>query len=343
MNLQRVDVIDTSAVTARNRPQHKRAPHFRVTGCLAATLARRHGRIVEPKTPSPRTTTASEDAVHAIETTIDLFGSYLDPTPSTSTAPSSEYTWASDVLASSGIVSLTFHDLGAFVYVPCPYPALPFGQLKFPTVALPLGQFQDLVSMEKAVLSASGVPFSTLNAYAEALSMPFGQSLQHMFPSLSFALPLPADGISTITSYVSGISSEQWQWMISAVEPASPPKPWYEETLRALDKIEGFGALGVGWAGDDSVPADDPTREAATDLVINLCEHWQPPQVTLSADGEIGMAWYRAGNRVEVLVQPDGYIVSLGKFDGAFIDGDDVAWSSETPPKLLQLLGRLFS
>jgi hypothetical protein len=183
-------------------------------------------------------------------------------------------------------------------------------------------------------------------------SAPFGNNVDYRPPSPAFVHDLFHRWLSR-----SGLSNpSRYEAQEDPIDPSPscavmafhkkeaslPVNSFGDQSRKALDKIEGFGRLEAGWAGEGTVPPSEPTCNAAASLVRNLSERWPAPQVTLSVDGEIGLTWHKAGNRVEVLIDQDIYVVSLGKFDNEYVDGDEVEWGSEAPPGLLQLLGRLY-
>jgi hypothetical protein len=112
-------------------------------------------------------------------------------------------------------------------------------------------------------------------------------------------------------------------------------------TKELAEKIEGFADLPTSWAGTDTVIPSQETRSAAMGLLRNLSSDYPLPQVTPSADGEIGFVWYGRGSRVEALLGADIHLVWFGEFAGEIEAGDDVIWSGANPDGLLQMIERL--
>lgn len=100
-----------------------------------------------------------------------------------------------------------------------------------------------------------------------------------------------------------------------------------------VTQLESFSDLPADWAGDETHMPSKSTITSAMTLLSSLSSDHVLPQVSPSADGEIGFTWLTDGLRVEALLYPDNHLVWLwtsdgnvnpggeGSFDGSFPDG----------------------
>lgn len=83
------------------------------------------------------------------------------------------------------------------------------------------------------------------------------------------------------------------------------------------------------------------TDETIANILELLPASLDIPQISYSDDGEIGLFWFKSGNRVEVYLDSEGHLTWVGKFDQRFESGGDVDWSGTIPVGLIQMLRRL--
>lgn len=93
---------------------------------------------------------------------------------------------------------------------------------------------------------------------------------------------------------------------------------------------------------NDSTPVSEDTEQVAIQILGLLPKDLPLPQPTVSEDGEIILSWYGPNGRVEMFIDPSLHIVSFGRFESGFIDGDDVEWSRTLPPKTVDLVRRAY-
>ena len=74
----------------------------------------------------------------------------------------------------------------------------------------------------------------------------------------------------------------------------------------------------------------------ACNLVEKLPASVRLPQVSPSAEGEIGLSWFNGGKRLEAMLQPDWHLVWVKKVEDKFVPGDDIDLERECS------FGRLF-
>jgi hypothetical protein len=94
------------------------------------------------------------------------------------------------------------------------------------------------------------------------------------------------------------------------------------------NRIEGFTSLPSDWGGEDTIIVHRQTLDVAKRLVRELPKKWPLPQATLSPDGEIAFTWFKGGNRLEALLQPDHHLVWVVKNDGEYAPGRDIDLSA---------------
>jgi hypothetical protein len=106
------------------------------------------------------------------------------------------------------------------------------------------------------------------------------------------------------------------------------------------EKIDDFAGLPTEWAGNDTVLPSSKTRLLAKKILKGLSSDNALPQVTPSAEGEIGFVWYGQDRRVEVLLGPDDHLVWFGEFAGITESGGDIVWAGIIPDGLLDMIER---
>jgi hypothetical protein len=112
---------------------------------------------------------------------------------------------------------------------------------------------------------------------------------------------------------------------------------------RLIRSIESLAHLPPDWAGKGTIGPNEQTKKRAQEFALALKSGRQLPQASASADGEIGFVWFSPKGRVEAILQPDGHLVSIGKFGNEFGEGEDAVWNGTLPPGLTRLLDRLFA
>jgi len=101
--------------------------------------------------------------------------------------------------------------------------------------------------------------------------------------------------------------------------------------LAALwERIKSFTRKPAGWAGEDSVPVSRETAQHAYDLLTNLPEHLRVPQATMSAEGEIGLTWFKGSDCLDALIAPDGYLSWATNIGDEFFEGEALELASIT-------------
>ena len=92
-----------------------------------------------------------------------------------------------------------------------------------------------------------------------------------------------------------------------------------------LSRIESFATLPKDWGGEDTILAGRQTLDVAKRLVRELPRKWPLPQATASPEGEIAFTWFKGGNRLEALLQPDQHLIWVVKHDdGQYAPGRDI-------------------
>jgi len=100
-------------------------------------------------------------------------------------------------------------------------------------------------------------------------------------------------------------------------------------------QLEGFSDLPSDWAGDETVLPSRGTISSAKTLLSSLSSDHILPQVSPSADGEIGFTWLMNGLRVEALLYPDNHLVWLWSSDGTVNPGGEQLFNGSFPDGLL--------
>jgi hypothetical protein len=100
------------------------------------------------------------------------------------------------------------------------------------------------------------------------------------------------------------------------------------ERSQLTNRIESFLKLPKDWGGEDTILIDQQTLDFAKRLVRELPEKWPLPQATSSPEGEIAFTWFKGGNRLEALLQPDRHLVWVVKNDGEYALGRDIDLSA---------------
>ena len=97
-----------------------------------------------------------------------------------------------------------------------------------------------------------------------------------------------------------------------------------QERSLLSSRIESFTKLARDWAGEDTIVVDQQTLDVAKRLVRELPNKWPLPQATPSPEGEIALTWFKGGNRLEALLQPDRHLIWVVKNDGEYAPGRDI-------------------
>jgi len=137
--------------------------------------------------------------------------------------------------------------------------------------------------------------------------------------------PTPPDqDIQNVLANVSGLIKPS-SAKISALHSARNAQ------LAALwERIESFTRKPAGWAGEDSVPVSRETAQHAYDLLTNLPEHLRVPQATMSAEGEIGLTWFKGSDCLDALIAPDGYLSWATNIGDEFFEGEAIELARNT-------------
>jgi hypothetical protein len=94
------------------------------------------------------------------------------------------------------------------------------------------------------------------------------------------------------------------------------------------NRIESFTKLPKDWGGESTILVDQRTLDVAKKLVRELPKKWPLPQATSSPEGEIAFTWFKGGNRLEALLQPDHHLIWVVKNDGEYAPGRDIDLSA---------------
>ena len=120
------------------------------------------------------------------------------------------------------------------------------------------------------------------------------------------------------------------------------PEPNIEPLVKAIAQATKYVYYAKNWAGDDSIPPTQDTVSTAIEIMRAMAMCWPIPQLSLSADGEIGLAWYNQCNRVEILCIRKEFLY-IGKFDSMYEEGEDLPFiKHDIPPRLALMMDRLY-
>jgi hypothetical protein len=104
-----------------------------------------------------------------------------------------------------------------------------------------------------------------------------------------------------------------------------------QERSLLSSRMESFTKLPKDWGGEDTILVNQQTflvnqqtLDGAKRLIRELPNKWPLPQATPSPEGEIALTWFKGGNRLEVLLQPDRHLIWVVKNDGAYVPGRDI-------------------
>jgi hypothetical protein len=88
--------------------------------------------------------------------------------------------------------------------------------------------------------------------------------------------------------------------------------------------VDRFSSLRVRWTHADAIPVSEDTIATAAVLLDNLPEGIEPPHISPSSDGEIGLSWIKDMDRFEAMLDPDNHLAWITKIDGRYVTGLDV-------------------
>jgi hypothetical protein len=103
-----------------------------------------------------------------------------------------------------------------------------------------------------------------------------------------------------------------------------PTQSRADEIMGLCSLIRGFAELRQDWNGKDTLLPDHKVIKWACNLVAKLPPSVGLPQVSPSAEGEIGLSWFNGGKRLEAMLQPDRHLVWVKKVEDEFVPGDDI-------------------
>jgi hypothetical protein len=105
-----------------------------------------------------------------------------------------------------------------------------------------------------------------------------------------------------------------------------------------VSQLESFSELPADWAGDETQVPSRSTIASAKTLLSSLSSDHALPQVSPSADGEIGFTWLRSDLRIEALLYPDNHLVWLWTSHGNVNPGGEGKFNGSFPDNLLDMI-----
>lgn len=102
-----------------------------------------------------------------------------------------------------------------------------------------------------------------------------------------------------------------------------------------VGQLESFADLPSDWAGDETQLPSAGAIASAKTLLSSLSSDHVLPQVSPSADGEIGFTWLMNNLRVEALLYPDNHLIWLWSSDGDVNAGGESSFDGSFPEGLL--------
>ena len=109
-----------------------------------------------------------------------------------------------------------------------------------------------------------------------------------------------------------------------------------EATQGLIDRITEYKALEVDWDGDGATPVSEAVVDAAVAIVDAVSiERLRLPQPTLSADGEIGLSWFRGRDLFELTIDADLHIVWVLQVGKQVVPGEVHPVGSATFPDMV--------
>ena len=116
-----------------------------------------------------------------------------------------------------------------------------------------------------------------------------------------------------------------------------PPVTGRHATTQALiDRITGYKYLEADWDGDGATTVDGAVVDAAVAIVDAVStEGLRLPQPTLSADGEIGLSWFRGRDLFELTIDADLHIVWVLQVGKKVVPGEVHPVGSATFPDMV--------
>lgn len=103
-------------------------------------------------------------------------------------------------------------------------------------------------------------------------------------------------------------------------------------------KLDSFSDLPNDWAGDETSLPSGRTIASAKTLLWSLSSDHALPQVSPSAEGEIGFAWLVGGQRIEAILYPDNLLVWLWSSNGIVNAGGEQIFAGCFPNELLDMI-----
>lgn len=159
--------------------------------------------------------------------------------------------------------------------------------------------------------------------------------------------PAPEVGRANRVTYV--FVSPAVSYPLAAAEPTTAARDSRSARFALLaslwDRIEGFSRLPPNWAGEGAVPASTDSTKIVGHLINGLPDDIVLPQATASSEGEIGLTWFKRGDRLEAIIDPDGYLTWVSKVGNNVLKGDVLATAnadSDTFGSLYEALTRFY-
>jgi hypothetical protein len=95
-------------------------------------------------------------------------------------------------------------------------------------------------------------------------------------------------------------------------------------TREGTASVDRFSSLRARWTHADAIPVSEDTISTAAVLLDNLPEVIEPPHISPSSDGEIGLSWIKGMDRFEAILDADNHLAWITKIDGNYVAGLDV-------------------
>jgi hypothetical protein len=102
-----------------------------------------------------------------------------------------------------------------------------------------------------------------------------------------------------------------------------------------VGQLESFSNLPSDWAGEETKLPSAGAIASAKTLLSSLSSDHVLPQVSPSADGEVGFTWLTNNLRIEALLYPDNHLVWLWTSDGNVNPGGEGSFDGSFPEGLL--------
>lgn len=174
---------------------------------------------------------------------------------------------------------------------------------------------------------------------------PVGTGLWRSSPVPSQKPPRLFPGVSTGRPEASVNVGTSFNWVFPAFTHASINPPTDETILVAADsrpvryaqaaalwdRIEEFARMPDGWAGEGSVAVSREVLLHIGRLLSELPADIELPQATASADGEIGLTWFKGSDRLDAILGSVSYLSWASRVGEIYFEGDVVELSFDAP------------